>query len=112
MNHDLTTCTRAEALWCWRKGQGYTQTRAATLLGVCRTTLWAAETGRRLGLLRQGTLTPPPALRPALARRRAAKGLAKVAAGLGVSRATVMLWESRGDRRLVHYWQTRGFTFV
>ena len=112
----LKRYTDGERLWLWRRCAGHSQATAASILGVCRTTLWQAEANGT------GAVAAPPRRKwpcdprlpelLALARRRAGWGAEGTAKRVGGSRITLALWEKQGDRRLREFWERRGFTFV
>lgn len=116
ISKDLTRRTSGEELWIARKAAGLTQVEAARRAGVGETAYLAAEKDRnppRIASVPGISRVRAPSLGAllALARRRSGLGLGGVAAGLRVTKVTVLTWERAGDYRLRNFWTRRGYGF-
>lgn len=119
LNRDLTQYSYGEKWWLSRHfTRGWTQKKMARWLEVGLGTYQAAERDERPDLPGHGHPLPnvewsEDPVRCRLARyrwsRTRGKGLAAIAAELGITRVTLLKWEARGHPALVKYWKGKGF---
>lgn len=113
MNKDLRVLSTGERLWLWRRHRGLTILEAAARFEVGKNRLGDLEREARDDWAFSGVgfeadqVTASDLLR--LARRRSGIDLPAISNRLGVSRMTVLAWESTCDSRLVAFWRRRGF---